>query len=256
MAGVLDEWNPVPKFFDVTTNPFDDVEDVFFPFSVAIENELNGWGNTNCWKPVPDGGWASFLNSECVWLQFWVELETEEAEADYLAFLDAYATSQKELGRFPRPLNNRLSDVTEHLSEQEVVDEGVQILLVLAILFLLVCLLNTVGLLLAKVLRRTGDISLRRALGASQRDVFAQYIVEAGFVGVAGGVVGIGVTWLGLIGIKALFRGQDFVQKLAQMDWVMLFAAIGLALISALAAALYPTWRAVRVHPAAQLKAL
>ncbi|MEM7503120.1 MAG: ABC transporter permease [Pseudomonadota bacterium] len=256
VAGVLSDWNPVPKFYDVTTNPFDDVEDVFFPFSVAIENELNGWGNTNCWKPVPDGGWASFLNSECIWMQFWVELETREAAAEYLAFLDGYVASQKELGRFPRPLNNRLSNVTDHLAEQEVVDEGVQILLVLAILFLLVCLLNTVGLLLAKVLRRTGDISLRRALGASQRAVFSQYIVEAGLVGVTGGVVGIGVTWLGLVGIQALFRGQDFVQKLAQMDWVMLCAAIGLALVSALAAALYPTWRAVRVHPAAQLKAL
>lgn len=256
VAGVLDEWNPVPKFYDVTTNPFDDVEEVFFPFSVAIENELNGWGNTNCWKPVPDGGWAAFLNSECVWMQFWAELENQDAVADYQSFLDAYAVSQKELGRFPRPLNNRLSNVTDHLSEQEVVDDGVQILLVLAVLFLLVCLLNTVGLLLAKVLRRTGDISLRRALGASQRAVFSQYIVEAGLVGLAGGVVGIGVTWLGLVGIKALFRGQDFVQKLAQMDWVMLLAAIGLAVFSALAAALYPTWRAVRVQPAAQLKAL
>ena len=57
-----------------------------------------------------------------------------------------------------------------------------------------------VGLLLAKVLRRTGDISLRRALGASKRAVFSQYIVEAGLVGVTGGVVGIGVTWLGLVG--------------------------------------------------------
>ena len=40
------------------------------------------------------------------------------------------------------------------------------------------------------------------------------------------------------------------------MDWPIIFMAVGLAIISALAAALYPTWRACRVHPASQLKAL
>lgn len=256
VSGVADDWNPVPKFYDETTGAFNDAEEVFIPFSVAIDNELQGWGNTNCWQPVPDGGWPSFLDSECVWMQLWVELHGGQEVAEYSAFLDGYVESQKALGRFPRPLNNRLSDVMTHLSNQNVVDESVRILLVLASLFLIVCLLNTIGLLLAKVLRRTGDISLRRALGAPRSAVFIQFIVEAGLIGLVGGLVGIGLTWLGLAGVTRLYRGQDFVQKLAQMDWVMLLTAIALAVAAALAAALYPTWRAVRVHPAAQLKAL
>ena len=60
----------------------------------------------------------------------------------------------------------------------------------------MVCLLNTIGLLLAKVMRRTNDISLRRALGASKSALFSQYIIEAGMIGVAGGLAGIGMTWL------------------------------------------------------------
>jgi putative ABC transport system permease protein len=40
------------------------------------------------------------------------------------------------------------------------------------------------------------------------------------------------------------------------MDWVMIFAAIGLAVISALGAAVYPTWRACSIQPASQLKTL
>jgi putative ABC transport system permease protein len=38
------------------------------------------------------------------------------------------------------------------------------------------------------------------------------------------------------------------------MDWVMVLAAVALAIASALAAALYPTWRACNVTPATQLR--
>ena len=196
------------------------------------------------------------MNSECIWMQFWVELHGRQEVREYMAFLDAYAESQKELGRFPRPLNNRLSNVMEWMQIEEVVDDDVQVLLGLAVLFLVVCLLNTIGLLLAKIMRRSGDISLRRALGASRHAIFTQYIVEAGLIGLAGGVLGIGMTWLGLQGIKGLYGDFDFISRLVTMDWVMIFAAIGLAVISALGAAVYPTWRACSIQPASQLKTL
>lgn len=256
VTGVIEDWTPVPRFYDVSTGAFDEVEDIFFPFSVAIAEELTNSGNTNCWKPIGDGGWNAFLDSECVWMQVWVELHGEDEVQEYMTFLDAYAESQKALGRFQRPLNNRLLNVMEWMEDREVVDEDVQVLLGLAVLFLVVCLLNTMGLLLAKIMRRAGDISLRRALGASRRALFSQYIVEAGLIGVAGGVLGIGMTWLGLRGIETLYSGIEFIGHLVRMDWVMILAAVLLAVVSALGAALYPTWRACRIHPASQLKTL
>jgi putative ABC transport system permease protein len=256
VVGVLAEWEPVPRFYDVSGGAFDEVEDIFYPFSVGIANELGNIINTNCWKPVGDGGWNAFLNSECVWMQLWVELHGENEVRDYQAFLDAYAQSQKQLGRFQRPLNNRLLDVMEWMENQEVVDGDVQVLLGLAGLFLVVCLLNTIGLLLAKVMRRAGDISLRRALGASKRAIFSQYVVEAGLVGLSGGVLGVALTWLGLRGIEGLYGDLEFIHQLVRMDWVMIVAAVVLAILSALGAALYPTWRACRIHPASQLKTL
>jgi putative ABC transport system permease protein len=256
ITGVIEDWNPIPRFYDVSNGPFNEVEEVYFPFSVSIAREVGSGGNTNCWKPPGEGGWNAFLNSECVWMQFWVELHGPDERHEYKAFLDAYAESQKELGRFQRPLNNRLLDVMEWMQDQEVVDDDVQVLLGLAVLFLIVCLLNTIGLLLAKIMRRSGDISLRRALGASQEAIFFQYIVEAGVIGLGGGFIGIGLTWLGLRGIEKLYGQLDFVGNLVRMDWVMIFAAIILAMVSALGAALYPTWRACRIHPASQLKTL
>lgn len=256
VTGVIEDWQPIPRFYDVSGGAFDDVEDIFYPFSVGIANELGNVINTNCWKPIGADGWSAFLSSECVWMQLWVELHGEEEVREYMAFLDAYVQSQKALGRFPRPLNNRLLDVMGWMANQEVVADDVQVLLGLAGLFLLVCLLNTIGLLLAKIMRRSGDISLRRALGATRRAVFSQYVVEAGMIGLSGGVLGVTLTWLGLRGIEVLYGKLEFIGHLVRMDWVMMLAAIALAIVSALGAALYPTWRACRIHPASQLKTL
>ncbi|MGD9020379.1 MAG: ABC transporter permease [Lysobacterales bacterium] len=252
VVGVLEEFHPVPKFYDVTNGAFDDTEEVYIPFNVAVELNLPRNGNTNCWKPWDGEGQEAFLNSECAWIQFWAELRNGEEKQAYMDFLDAYAMQQKELGRFPRPLNNQLSDVMEWMEKEEVVEDDAQVMLGLSLLFLTVCLLNTIGLLLAKFLGKSQDISLRRALGASKATLFVQHMIESGLIGFAGGILGLGLAWLGLRGIEMLFGDQ--VENLVGMDWVMVLTAIMLAIVSALLAGLYPTWRACSITPAEQLK--
>ena len=254
IVGVLDEWRPTPKFYDLNNNPYTDPERIFTPFSLAVSGEWGSSGNNSCWKPPEEGGYEGYLASECIWIQMWVELTSKAEKEAYAQFLDDYVMEQKELGRFPRPLNNRLSTPEEWMINREAVDDTVSVLLALAVLFLIVCLLNTIGLLLAKVTRRRNDISLRRALGASKSELFMQYIVEAGMIGVAGGVAGIGMTWLGLRGIENVFAEYDFVVYLVTMDWEMVGLAVVLAIVSALGAALYPTWRACSVSPASTLR--
>ena len=254
VVGVLDEWNPVPKFYDLNNNPFEGPEEIFTPFSTSVAGRWGSNGNNSCWKSPDEDGWEGYLASECIWIQMWVELRNQSEKEAYMQFLDDYVMEQKEFGRFPRELNNRLSTPEEWMVNREVVDETVGVLLALSGLFLVVCLLNTIGLLLAKVMRRTNDISLRRALGASKSALFKQYIVEAGMIGVIGGIAGIGMTWLGLRGIENVFSDYDFIQYLVRMDWSMVGLAVALAIVSALAAALYPTWRACRVSPATTLR--
>ena len=254
VLGVLDYWNPVPKFYDLNNNPFEGPEEIYAPFSLAVSGQWGSSGNNSCWKPPEEGGYEGYLASECIWIQMWVELRGAADRDAYAQFLDDYVMEQKQLGRFPRDLNNRLSTPQEWMINREVVDDTVGVLLSLAVLFLVVCLLNTIGLLLAKVIRRRNDISLRRALGASKAELFKQYIVEAGMIGVAGGIAGIGMTWLGLRGIENVFSGYDFIEYLVTMDWQMVGLAVALAILSALCAALYPTWRACRVSPATTLR--
>jgi len=253
VAGVLAEWMPVPKVYDLNNNPYEKPENIYTPFSIAVTGEWGSSGNNSCWKPT-GGGYEAYLASECIWIQMWVELKSASEKSAYLQFLDDYVEEQKKLGRFPRELNNRLDTPAEWLVYQEVVDDMVGVLLSLSVLFLVVCLLNTIGLLLAKVMRRSNDISLRRALGASKSALFAQYITEAGIIGIAGGLAGIGMTWLGLRGIENAFSGYDFIAYLVTMDWTMVLVAVALAIVSALGAALYPTWRACSVSPASTLR--
>ena len=88
-------------------------------------------------------------------------------------------------------------------------------------------------------------------MGASRRAVFVQNLVEVAAIGVAGGVVGIGLAWLGLKGIESLYRGY---QHLVHLDPLMLVSAVGLAVLAAVLAGLYPVWRVSRLAPAGILK--
>ena len=252
VVGVLDEYQPVPKFYDVTNDAFGEIEELFIPFNIAVEYEFPRNGNTNCWKSPDGDGFEAFLNSECIWIQFWAELRNETEKQEYMALLNAYVEQQKALGRFQRPMNNHLSNVMEWMEHEEVVEDDARVMLGLSLLFLVVCLLNTIGLLLAKFMGKSTDISLRRALGATRSSLFIQHMIESGLIGLGGGIFGLGLTWLGLRGIEMLF--EDIVDNLVSLDWVMVMTAIGLAIASALLAGLYPTWRACRIAPASQLK--
>ena len=135
--------------------------------------------------------------------------------------------------------------------DQKVVSRDMEVQVGLAFAFLIVCLVNTVGLLLAKFTRKSSEIGLRRALGASRRQVFAQFLIESGVVGLTGGLFGLLLTLLGLVAVRALYSDYKAV---AFLDWPMVLTTIFVAILAALLAGIYPTWRACRVQPAAQLK--
>jgi putative ABC transport system permease protein len=251
VTGVIDRWNPKPRFYDTSTGSFNDVEDVFVPFSLITEQKFGRSGNTNCWKPT-ESGFQAFLDSECIWVQLWVELPTAQDKEAYFSFMNAYAKEQHQYGRFARTDNNKLRDVMQWLEYAEVVSDDASMMMAMSLMFLLVCLLNTVGLLLAKFLGKASEIGVRQALGASRNDLFIQHLIESGCIGLAGGLLGLILALLGLEAIKVMYG--DWIRDLAQLDFTLVAMAIGLAIVSALLAGLYPTWRACQVQPSVQLK--
>lgn len=252
IVGVLDEWRPTPKFYDLTNDRFTEVEQVFVPFQTSRALDLGSQGNMSCWGDSgSDEEGSQGLNAPCTWLQYWVELGSPEKVAAYRQYLENYSNQQRAAGRFERPTNIRLHSVMEWLDEREAVPGDVRLQMWLAFGFLLVCLVNTIGLLLAKFLRRSSEIGVRRALGASRRAIFAQCLIESGAVGLAGGIAGLGLALLGLWAVRQ--QPADYAE-LAHLDVPMLLTTLALALVSSVLAGLLPAWRAMQVTPAIQLK--
>jgi putative ABC transport system permease protein len=251
VIGVLDEWAPTPKFYDLNNGAFDEIEELFVPYGIGALFEMQSAGNTNCWRDQEINNFQDFLNSDCVWIQFWVELRDRSKVTAFREFIDNYVREQKTLGRFERPLNNHLQRPDEWLRVNEAVQDDNRVLVGLSFMFLAVCLLNMIGLLLAKFLGAAPLVGLRRALGASTGAIFKQHLVEVGVIGLGGGLLGIALAALGLFGVRHLYENYN---ELTRLDFTMVLTAIGIAVLSGLLAGFYPTWRVCRVQPAAYLK--
>ena len=249
IVGVLDAWRLVPRFYDLYSDNYGETEGVFLPFSTSRELKMGTQGSTDCWDDT--GGDSRALNAPCTWVQYWVELESAGKAGDYRNYLVNYSNQQRAAGRFERPANVRLRNVVELLEFNKIVPGDVRLQLWLALGFLGVCLVNTVGLLLAKFLRRSGEIGVRRALGASRTEIFKQCLVEAGTVGLAGGLLGL---LLALLGLWAVRQQPASYASLAHLDGPMLLLTFTLAVLASLLAGILPAWRAMQITPAVQLK--
>ncbi len=255
VIGVLDEWEPAPKFYDVSNGSFNQQEGAYIPFTWGQVLELGSAGNTNCWKTEVIDSWQAFLNSECVWFHAWFELRTADKQRAFREFLDNYVIEQKKSGRFQRPLNNYLYDVDGWLKRNKVVGDDNKAMLTLAFAFLAVCLVNTVGLLLAKFLNAAPSAGIRRALGASRRDIFWQHLTESALVSLAGGIVGGLLGWSGVWAMRAWYSHfLDAPLRFIPFDEMNFFIVVAIAVFAGLLAGLYPAWRIGRAAPASYLK--
>jgi putative ABC transport system permease protein len=257
VVGVLDDWNPQPRFFDVSSEgfPFSHPRQFYLPFSRAIDLHKANTSNFYCSADTsnPDlPNWDAVLHSECAWIGAWVELPTRAAAVQYLRYLHNYAAEQQRIGRFGWPPNVRLSNVRQWLYLNRVVPQASKLSLIVSCSFLLICLVNVVGLMLARFMRRAPEIGVRRALGASRAAIYGQFLVEAAVVGLAGGALGLLLTALGMAGVHLIFEPQ--IARLAQLDGSLVLLTVALAVATTLVAAIYPTWRAAQVQPAWQLK--
>ena len=126
-------------------------------------------------------------------------------------------------------------------------------------LALAVATLGIINTLVMAILERRREIGVLKALGAADGDVKQLFFVEAGIMGLLGGILGAFLGWL--IG-RALTFGTNFYlhrQNLPSVDisyvpwWLVLFA-IGFAILVSLGAGLYPASRAARLDPVQALR--
>jgi putative ABC transport system permease protein len=254
VVGVLAPWQPMPRIYDMTEGAFREAEDLYLPFTTAIDRQMRQFGHNGCNSPAP-AGWEGHLNSECVWIQFWAELPSAAAITNYRQYLLNYVADQREAGRFHWAPQVQLHTARDWIALKKVVPDAVRLSTLIAFGFLIVCLINAVGLMLARFAGRAAELGVRRALGASRWNIFCQCMIETVLVGLLGGVLGLGLTALGQASERALDGGDSPVTRLLYcLDSGMVLITAGVAIAATVCSGLYPTWCASRVQPALQLK--
>ena len=172
VVGVLDDWNPQPRFYDVVnTGGFSTTgDDVFLPFLTAIQEAMSNDGNTNCNEVPKESGFVGLQHSECVWIAYMAELDDVAAATSYRNYLNDYARAQQQAGRFGWAPNSRLRDLPGILANDRFSGALIANTVVALILFRF----------------RQGDSNMRSVWICSRNDAIGNIAVVAAAAGVFG----------------------------------------------------------------------
>lgn len=124
---------------------------------------------------------------------------------------------------------------------------------------LIVAALGIINTMVTSILERVREIGIMKAIGGSEADIRSIFFVEAGTVGLLGGIFGLGLGWLvtriGNLVVNRYLRPEGFapVDLFHIPMWLMLGALV-FSLVVCLVAGLYPATRAARVDPVDALR--
>ncbi|MBA3709452.1 MAG: ABC transporter permease [Planctomycetes bacterium] len=122
------------------------------------------------------------------------------------------------------------------------------IIIVIAAISLIVGGIGIMNIMLATVTERTREIGIRRAVGASRRDILRQFLAEALLISLFGGLLGLALGLTAGFLIEALF-GFAVAFNL----WIMALATLTSMGIG-VAFGLYPAWLAAHMNPVDALR--
>ena len=118
----------------------------------------------------------------------------------------------------------------------------------IAAISLLVGGIGVMNIMLVSVLERTREIGIRKALGARERDIWIQFLLEAASLTFAGGIIGVIVGWADSYMVSA----TGFMTTLVTADIVILAVSVSVAI--GLFFGFYPAWNASRLNPIEALR--
>ncbi|RJQ39165.1 MAG: FtsX-like permease family protein [Dehalococcoidia bacterium] len=118
----------------------------------------------------------------------------------------------------------------------------------IAAISLLVGGIGVMNIMLVSVLERTREIGIRKAMGARERDIWLQFLMEAAFLTLAGGIIGVIAGWL----ISYFVSRTGIVSAAVTPDIVILAVSVSVGI--GLFFGFYPAWNASRLNPIEALR--
>jgi len=122
------------------------------------------------------------------------------------------------------------------------------LMIALSMVGLMVGGIGVVAIMMISVTERTREIGVRKALGATKREVMWQFLVEAATLTLVGGIVGM------LFGWSIAFLLHNFTPVPAYVPLASIFVALAAAAVTGLLFGIYPASRAARLDPVEALR--
>ncbi len=167
------------------------------------------------------------------------EKSAHTAAAAVISFLRAqFGIDEKPQPKFFRnEVNKRIQDARADLNK----------MLFLGLIAMIAGGIGIMNVTMAVIFSRTKEIGVRRALGATRRDILAQFLVEAMLLGLCGSFAGM------LLGYIAVLHMAADVSQMTFSWWVVALSIL-IALVTSFLFALYPAWQASKLRPVDALK--
>jgi putative ABC transport system permease protein len=118
----------------------------------------------------------------------------------------------------------------------------------IAAISLLVGGIGVMNIMLVSVLERTREIGIRKALGAKERDIWVQFLIEAASLTLTGGIIGV---LIGAAGAYLVGRAGTMTTLISpQIVILAVSVSVGIGLFFGF----YPAWNASRLNPIEALR--
>lgn len=252
VIGIIAPWVPRSQFIQVALNQGSIVgqeAQLFLPVDAALDA---GVGPATSGECAPGAGSFNSVDLNlCRWMELWASLKNGNELAIYQGYTKAYAQTQHSHGRFINAPKAALYRTETWMSLNHVIPSDVRLNLAFAFGLLILCMVNVGGLLAARFLRRCSDVAVRRALGASQRDIFKQHLVESTLLGIIGGGLSLPLVYAGMWVIRA--QPVSYAAA-AQFRPAVLGWLLATSIIVGIFVGILPALYMSRVQPALQIK--
>jgi len=146
-----------------------------------------------------------------------------------------------------------VQNMTEILETAQAVSLGMTLFLgTVAAISLIVGGIGIMNIMLATVAERTREIGIRKAIGAKDRDILRQFLIETLVVTLGGGLLGLLLGWGLMVGASLAIR--QFLELSPTLQWWVVGLSTAIALLVGLVSGLYPAFRASRLNPVEALR--